>query len=287
MAAPGALGVVAAAVLGLVAVSLPVVLELVALWRAVSYYSHGFLIPCFSAWLVWDLWRTDNRAASAPARYPSSAGRPRPGQRWAAGVTWMVAVGLLLIGTAGASLTVRALAVPVSALAFALTVADCAFVARLAFPLGFLALIVPLPEGALPRLSLALQHLAAATTEAGLRLAGIRSVRDGLFIHLEAATLHVSEACNGLRFLLAMLTIGIAFAGLTARGWIGRTAIVALALVVAVAGNVVRVFGTALIAHGWGSEAATGVMHVVYGKLIYAAMLVPFLAGVLIIRRQR
>ena len=37
--------------------------------------------------------------------------------------------------------------------------------------------------------------------------------RDGLFIHLLTVTLHITAACNGLRFLLAMIVLAVAFAG--------------------------------------------------------------------------
>ena len=43
--------------------------------------------------------------------------------------------------------------------------------------------------------------------------------------------------------------------------------------------------GTAVLAHAWGPEAATGFFHMTYGKVVYGVMMIPFVAGVLWLRR--
>jgi len=99
-------------------------------------------------------------------------------------------------------------------------------------------------------------------------------------------SLHVSEACNGLRFLFAMVAVGVAFAGLAVRGALRQVLTVVLAVAVAIVANVVRVAGTGIIAYAWGPDVATGFLHVAYGKAIYGLMLVPFVGVVLLLRRR-
>src|SRR5207244_2551942 len=106
----------------------------------------------------------------------------------------------------------------------------------------------------------------------------------GLYIHLQPLTVYVEEGCNGLRFLLAMAVVGFAFAGLTQKAWLRRIAVFVLAIGVALVANLLRVTGTALLAYGWGPAAATGFFHLTYGKLVYAVMMVPFVAVVLWLR---
>ena len=156
----------------------------------------------------------------------------------------------------------------------------------LAFPLGFLALVAPLPEGALPVLSLPLQRLAAGAGEWILWGLGVPVTRDGLYLALPSVTLHITEACNGLRFLLAMLVVGVAFAGMTQKTWRGRAVVVTAALVVAVVANWLRIAGTGMLAELYGQDAATGLPHVVWGKVVYVAMLVPLVMLVLRLRRS-
>jgi exosortase len=95
----------------------------------------------------------------------------------------------------------------------------------------------------------------------------------------------VTEACNGLRFLLAMAVIGVAVAWASQQGWWGRLAVVALALATGVLANMLRVLVTAVLAHLFGAQAAMGTLHVAYGKAIYLLMLVPFGMAVLGLRR--
>jgi exosortase len=122
-------------------------------------------------------------------------------------------------------------------------------------------------------LSLCLQYLAAWFTVGALTVVGIPFVHDGLFIHLRSATVHVSEACNGLRFLLAMAVLGVAFGWAIGRGPGCRLAVLGLALGAAVVANLIRVSSTTILVHFWGPAASVGLFHNLYGKAIYFAVL--------------
>ena len=270
---------VAAGALGAAALVLylPVLRDLVVVWRDVSYYSYGFLIPLFSAYLAWDALR----ASPTPTSDEATA-RPVP-----AGFL-IAAAGLAALGlgvTAG-SLTLRALSLPVVLVGLVRALFGAAHARRLAFPIGFLVFMAPLPDGALPALSLPLQRLAAVVAEHALRALGVSVVRHDLFLMLPRVTLHVTEACNGLRFLLAMVVIGTAFAGALRLSMRGRVGLVLTALALAIVANFVRVTGTGVMAEIWGPGAAMGLTHIVWGKVVYAAALVPFAGLVLVLRRR-
>jgi len=57
--------------------------------------------------------------------------------------------------------------------------------------------------------------------------------------------------------------------------------------VMALVANLVRVAGTGFIAYHYGAAAASGAAHVVWGKVVYLTMLVPFALGVIALRRGR
>jgi exosortase len=245
--------------------------ELAAVWWNVPYYSHALLVPLFSAWLIMD------EVRSGPPGSPA----PLPGA-----LLLVVAAGALLAGITAGSLPLRALSIVPGAFGVALLARGAAGTRAVAFPLGFLVFMVPLPDAVLPRLSLELQQIAAGFAALALPALGIPAVPDGLFIHLPAdVVLHVSEDCNGMRFLFAMLAVGTAFAGTVLHTCARRALTVALAVVTAIAANGVRVTGTGVIAYTWGPEAASGFLHLAYGKAVYAVMLVPFAALVLLLRR--
>jgi exosortase len=263
-----------AAMLGmaLVALYLPLLRALLTLWADVPYYSYGFLVPLFSAYLAWDA----RRELARRPLWPSRAGL----------VVLAAALAMLFVGILSGSLTVQTLSVPAVVTGALLLTMGPARTRALAFPLAFLVFMTPLPEGTLAALSLPLQQLAAEAAQWMLWLVGVPVTREGLYLTLPSVTLHITEACNGLRFLLAMIVVGVAFAGTSQTGWRRRALVVFGALLVALLANWLRVAGTGVMAELYGHEVAGGFYHVVWGKVVYAVMLVPFVMLVMALRQR-
>lgn len=260
----------AAGLLAVAALYAPVLRELAAVWNEVSYYSYGFLVVPFSAYVTWQSRR--HLVRTVPRCTP-----------WGLTVAGAGLV-LLLAGTRSGSLTIKALSLPVVLGGIALFALGPRQFRPFAFPVAFLAFMAPLPEGSIAVLSPLLQHLAAWVSDRLLAILGVPVYRDGLFLYLPNVILHVTEACNGLRFLLAMIVIGVACASTTQRRVPRAAAVVALAIVVALGANWLRVAGTGVVAYYFGPEAITGFAHIAFGKVVYLAMLVPFLGGVFLLR---
>lgn len=257
---PPALGVT----VGLAVLYGPAIRDLVAIWITNPYYSYGVLVPLWSAWLA-----ASARPRVAAIRAAGQAGRSR---RDRTGLI-VVAIGLAGLAFAGAhdSLTLAVLSLPVVLTGLGRFALGREAFGPLAFPVAFLTLMTPLPPAAIPALSFHLQHLAAWFTQGVLTALAIPFTRDGIFIHLRQATVHVSEACNGLRFLLAMAVLGVAFGWTTGRGPACRMVIFGVSIAAAIAANLVRVSVTSVLVHVWGPAASTGLFHHVVGKTIYLA----------------
>jgi exosortase len=249
----------------------PVLRDLVETWWHVSYHTYGFFIAPFSVWLAWE---SRDRAFAAPL----AAWRP-------GAIVVAAALATLVLGIELDSLVLRSLSLPLMIAGVGLFALGPAGFRPFAFPVGFLALMTPLPTAALTAISLPLQHLAAAFATWALNLLGITAVRDGLYITLPAVWLHVSEDCNGLRFLLAMIVVGIAFGALTQGRMSTRVVVLLLAVATALVANLLRVTGTGVVAHAWGREAATGMAHLVYGKAVYLVTMIPFVVAVVLLKR--
>lgn len=262
--------VAVALVAGLAVAYAPVARRLIELWRTEPVLSYGMLVPVWSAWLLWD------RRAALRGLTVDLRGLPVA----AAGL------GLLAAGARLGSLTIEALSLPIVLAGAAILALGLTRFRDLAFPLGFLVLMAPMPPAALPVIALPLQQLAATATHVTLVLLGIPVYREGLLLHLSTVTLAVTEACSGLRFLFAMGVVGPALAWAVGSSLASRAALVLAALVVAVAGNVVRVASTAVLAHHFGPAAAMGFFHVVFGKVVYLLVLVPLALGLLALRRR-
>jgi exosortase len=267
----GWLGPALAVVAALVLLYAPVVRDLIAVWSTVPYYSYGFLVPPWSAWLVV---AARSRVAALPVR------RDVTGLAIAAAGLGVLA----LAGTRG-NLTLAVLSLPVVLTGLGRFALGREAWAPLAFPVGFLALMAPLPPALVPPLSERLQQLAAWAAAGGLSVLGIPFWRDGVYIHLASAVVHISEWCNGLRFLLAMAVLGVAFGWTTDRGPAVRLLVFALAVSAAIVANLVRVASTTVLVHFWGPVASIGLFHSVFGKAIYLVTLGLVLLAVLRLRK--
>jgi len=242
-------------------------------WAGSPYASHGPLVGLFAAYAAWRL-----RTALPPERW--RLGLP-------AALAGVVTVAALAAGHVLAALSLRAAALPLAVLTITLLAYGRPGVRVLAFPVVFLVAVVPLPAVWLAMLSSASQHVAAAVAHRALDLCGIPVVREGLTLHIGRVDLAVTEACNGLRFLLASALVGLATAwALSRRRLTERALVVALALLAGVAANLVRVTGTAILA--WVEPTAvTGTPHLVFGKAVYLAVgIAVALTGATLLRRS-
>ena len=151
--------------------------DLVQQWWDDENYSHGFLVPVFSAYLVWE-----RRAELAAA--------PREGSWW--GLPVLVAgIGALIVGDVGAEnfLTRSSLIVILAGLVLLHLGTRIARI--LAFPLAYLFFMVPLPAIVFYAIAFPLQGLAAENAAWALDLLGVPVLLDGNVIRLSQITLGV------------------------------------------------------------------------------------------------
>jgi exosortase len=239
---------------GIAIVYREVVQDLVRVWSTDTNYSHGFLIPPIAAFLAWE--RRDRFLAS-PQR-PALAGLVIVG-----GSALMVALG-------GSEFLTRVSLVAAIGGAV-LAVFGWARFRTVAFPLAILLLMIPLPAPVFERLESPLQIATSAVSEAMIRAVGVPVLRDGNLLALGNVTLEVAKECSGIRTTISLVVLALAF-GYSAdpRRW-PRLLVLALTVPVVILTNGMRVAATAVSAHFYGREAATGFLHDLYGWLAFAA----------------
>lgn len=235
----------------------PVFVKLVDDWAHDDNYSHGFLIPPLAAYLVWERW---DRLKATP---PSSS---LFGLIVIAG-----SVAVLLAGYLGAELFLSRIALIGALIGSVLYVLGWRHLKLLAFPLGVLLLMIPIPAIIFNQVVFPLQLVASQAGEMTLSAAGIPVLREGNIITLANTTLEVAEACSGIRSLVSLLTLAIVFGYFTdPRNGI-RTAIALSAIPVAILANALRVAGTGVAAHYYGPAAAEGFFHSFSGWIVFIA----------------
>ncbi len=101
-----------------------------------------------------------------------------------------------------------------------------AFLRSVAFPIGFLVFMVPIPAVLRNTIAFPLQLFAAQTATFCLSGAGIPVLREGNVIVLAQTTLEVADACSGIRSLQALVALSTVYAYLTQHVWWKRLALV-------------------------------------------------------------
>jgi exosortase len=234
-----------------------VVRTLVRDWATDDNYSHGFLIVPLALFFAWE-----RRAALSTLA-------PRPSN---VGLAVMVgSVAVLMIGFLGAELFLTRVAMVGTAAGMVLFLYGWGHLRLLAFPIGFLLLMIPIPAIILNQVTFPLQLLASRVGESTLMTLEVPVLREGNVILLANTSLEVAEACSGIRSLVSLLTLGIVY------GYFGeprsgiRLALVALTIPIAIAANGLRVAGTGFAAHYYGPAAAQGFFHSFSGWTMFVA----------------
>jgi len=225
----------------LAALYFPIGQALAAQWWDDANYSHGFLVPLFSAFLVW---RQRARLRVLAPR-GSALGLP----------VLLGGLGLLVLGDLGSENFLMRSSLIVIVAGLVLFHLGTRVFRIILFPLSFLFFMVPLPGVVFYAVTFPLQRLAAEQAAWVLDLLGVPVLLDGNVIHLSQISLGVTEACSGIRSLISLLAAAVAGAYLLLpSGW-AMAVMVASAIPITILANVGRVVTTG--SSGSGSESST------------------------------
>lgn len=232
-----------------------IVPALVAQWWDEPNYSHGFLVPLFSGFLIW------RQRAQLKALVPRGIALGLP--------VLLGGIGLRVLGDLGAeNFLMRSSLIVILAGLVLFHLGPRVFRIVL-FPIGFLFFMVPLPAVVFYAVTFPLQRLAAEQAAWVLDVLGVPVLLDGNVIHLSQISLGVTEACSGIRSLISLLAAAVAGAYLLIpSGW-AIAVFVASAVPITILANAGRVVSTGLIGQWFGVEYAAGFFHEAAGLLVY------------------
>jgi exosortase len=268
----------AKATAGLVAVGLgfvyaPVLLDLLRVWRTDAYAAHGLLVAPFSAW-------------AAFGERDRLRGIPRD-PRWEGWALLLGGLAVLAAGRAAGGIVLQAISVPVVVAGWVILALGVRWLRTLAFPVGFLVFLAPLPHPVVAALSLDLQEFAARFGAIVASSLGIPVYQDGVLILLPSMTLQIAEICNGLRFMTALIVLTVALAHTAQLGLARSVVLVAVAVLMAILANGTRVAVVVVGVHFYGREAASGLIHHSIGKVVWLLTLPPLGLVAWLLRRGR
>jgi exosortase len=142
---------------------------------------------------------------------------------------------------------------------------------ELLFPILFLLFMMPVPSFVYRRMAVPMMNLAARAGFTILSVLGIEVQLSGNVITIPNLDipLNVAEACSGMKSLLTLTAVAVAFAYITRRDLPTRIFISLSAIPIAIIMNMLRVAGVGVLAVHFGPEAATGFMHTAEGVVFY------------------
>jgi exosortase len=228
-------------------------------WTRDPNYSHGFLVPLFSAWVVWKNW---NRIAQVP-RQP----------HWSGLLISACSMGILCLGVLGAENFLARTSFLFLLAGLIIYFFGWACFRAVLFPWAVLFLAIPIPVIILNKIAFPLQFLASRLASSMLVLAGVPVLREGNVIHLPSLTLDVVEACSGLRSLVSLITLAV-FYGYLFEPRLGRRIILIVsAIPIAVLANGLRIMGSGMLGEYISPSLAEGFFHSFSGWLIFVMSL--------------
>jgi exosortase A len=230
-------------------------MAMVTIWSRSDTFTHGFLVPPIVLWLIW------RRREALTMHVP----RPAP-------AAWVLMAGVAFIWLLGDLVAVNAVTQLMLVALLVLSVPALlgwSITRQIIFPLGFLFFAVPIGEFLLPPL----MEWTAHVTVFALRLSGIPVYREGLDFVVPTGRWAVVEACSGVRYLIASLTVGALFSYMNYQSAQRRILFVLVALVVPVVANWMRAYMIVMLGHLSGNKLAVGVDHLLYGWVFFGIVI--------------
>lgn len=243
-------------------------------WLHLPDFSHGFLIPIVSLYLVYE----KRKELSALNRCSNWTGLP----------LLLFGIVLLLLGNLATEYFTMRFSMLIVLGGIILFLLGKEFFKTLLFPLVFLILMIPIPSILMGRATFPMQLFASKVAAKFLYLTGIPVLREGNIILLTNTSLEVAEACSGIRSLISLLALSVVFAYFSQNTTWKRIVLVLSTFPIAIIANAARVTGTGILAHHYGDQVAQGFFHGFSGWILFVVAFVCLsLVGALLTKMRR
>jgi len=224
-------------------------------WVNDPNYTHGFVVPLASIWIVWSMRRTLART-EVEAK------------------TWgllVIAFALLqlLAGTLGAENFVANSSLLVLLAGLTISIFGMRMLRHLLFPIAWLIFMIPLPAIIFYSITFPLQLLASRMASGLLDVLRITNLREGNVMYFSHYTIGVVEACSGIRSLITLLAFAVLLGYIRSMRIWARIVLAACTVPVALIFNVVRVASAGVLGNYLGERWAEGTFHAATGIVLF------------------
>ena len=234
--------------------------QLVRHWWQDPNFSHGFFVPFFAGYVLWE---KRKKLAALPVS---------PSFFWGL-IIVTGSLCVLVVGVLGVELFLSRTSFIFLLAGLTIYFFGWQHFREAQFPWGSLFLMVPIPAIIFNQIAFPLQLLASKLASWLLAWMSVPVLREGNVLKLPAMTLEVVQACSGIRSLMSLVTLAVIYGCFMESRVIRRVILVLAAVPIAILANGLRVVGTGLLVHYWNPAKAEGFFHTFEGWVIFVLSL--------------
>ena len=237
----------------LIVLYFPELRSMVITWSSKKEYSHGFLIPLISGYVIW---LKRDRLHNTPITFDIKG-------------LFMLVIGvvLLIIGSVAFEPFLRQISFVLSIMGLIYFIFGPGIYKTLLFPSGYLLFMIPLPYIVMNNIAVSLRLVNAKVTYNALHLLGIPILRDGVNLGLPNMSLVVADLCTGILSLVAIMALAVFYAYITQKNLIPRLALILLSVPIAIFSNMLRLITTVGLAYFYGPRILGDIIHQFHGTM--------------------
>jgi exosortase len=240
----------------------PVLKPMVTEWANDESMGHAFFVPVVAGYAAW---LNREKILAAPVK-----------PFWPALTLVLWGFCQMLLGYLGADFFLARTAFLITVVGVIWTLAGTAVLRTLAFPLFLLIFMIRVPLFVYQQITSPLQRLASTVASRSLELIGIPVLRDGNVLQLPSKRLDVVEACSGIRSLLSLTFLSVAYGHLFERRTWVKVVLFLSTVPIAIIANAGRVTLTGILTE-YKPDIAEGAYHSFEGWVIFMIELVALL----------
>lgn len=233
-------------------------------WLYNPYYSHGFIVPIVSGFIIWRM----RKELHDVEIKQSQTGL----------ILFIIGIALQSIAVMGVIRFLSGISLIITISGIILYLFGWKFFNKIRFPILFLLLAVPVPFTDI--VAPPLQTVSAVTSSGLANLIGIPVQRVGYVLNTPSGTFEVALECSGLKSIISLLTISIIYAFILEGGLLMKFTVALSSIPLALFGNILRIVSVFIVSNIYGKETALNYFHDFSSLLLFSFALIGlFLVG--------
>jgi exosortase D (VPLPA-CTERM-specific) len=222
-------------------------------------YNHGYLIPFLVLYLIWEKRKDLAKLPSLPS--------------WMGFFTIIFGLGLFWLGELGGEFFTLYMSLWFVLVGVCWAYLGWSKLKILTFPFLITLTAFPLPKFLYTKFSWQLKLISSQLGVAIMQGLGMSAFREGNVIDLGFTQLQVVDACNGLRYMIPLIVLGMLLAYFFKATLWKRIILVASTIPLSIITNSLRIALTGIVYEQWGPALAEGFFHEFSGWFIFMASL--------------